>query len=236
MGKSCVAVRHVLFEDLGMWEETIAAAGFDIRHLETGIDSLDPAESADLTVFIGGPIGAYEDENYPFLRRECEIISRRMAERRPTLGICLGAQLIARASGAKVYPGTNGKELEWGPLILTDAGREGLLAPLAEEGTRVLNWHNDTFDLPEGATLLASSAGYPNQIYTIGDHVLGLQCHLEIDPDTFERWLVGHTLEIATTPGTDVPTLRRDTGLYGKEMARVGQRILGDWLGRAFPG
>lgn len=235
MGKTCVAVRHLHFEDLGTWEDALGKAGFAVRYLEAVSDDLGPAADADLAVFLGGPIGVHDADVHAFLARELEAVRRRLGSRMPTIGVCLGAQLIARAAGAAVYPGANGKEIGWGPLRLTDAGRDGLLAPLGDDDARVLHWHGDTFDLPDGATLLASTDAYANQIFAIGGHALGLQCHVEIDPAGIERWLVGHAVEIAGAPGVDTGTIRRDTARFGAGLVRRGRRILEDWLARAMP-
>src|SRR6202000_2036621 len=98
-----------------------------------------------------GPIGAYEDEDYPFLKAEMTLIKGQIDDGKPVLGICLGAQLMARAMGARVYPG-RAKEIGWKKLTLTEAGEE-TLAPLKD--VAVLHWHGDTFDLPAGAANLA---------------------------------------------------------------------------------
>ena len=150
--------------------------------------------AADLLVVLGGPIGAYEEELYPFLADELRVIERRLAAGRPVLGICLGSQLMARALGARVYPGT-GKEIGWAPLQLTAAGRDSCLAPLGG-GAPVLHWHGDTFDLPKGASLLASTPRYKNQAFAWQRHGLALQCHIEATAAGLERWYIGHACEI----------------------------------------
>src|SRR5262249_30752243 len=128
---------------------------------------------------------------------------------RPILGICLGSQLMAKALGARVYKGKR-KEIGWSPLTLTDAGKR---SPLRALGARpsVLHWHGDTFDLPEDATLLASTPAYRNQAFAWKDHALALQFHPEVTAHGLERWFIGHATEIATTRGVDVPSLRRAT-------------------------
>jgi len=230
--KTAAAIRHVHFEDLGAFEAPIRKAGYGIRYLEAGKDDLSAAKDADLTVFLGGPLGVGDHGVYPFLNREFAVAERRLAGRRPTLGICLGAQVIAHAAGAKVYPGNNGKEIGWKPLTLTDAGRASAVAPLGEGGGHMLHWHGDTFDLPEDAQRLASTDAYANQVYAIGRHVLAFQCHPELNPDAIERWLVGHACEIANTPGTDPVTLREDTARHGSGLLERGRRAIENWLAR----
>ncbi len=228
--RRCVTVIHVAFEDLGTWEAEIGSAGYSVEYLQAGTDSLDAAADADLTVVLGGPIGVYEKEAYPFLKDELKVLQRRIANNLPVVGICLGAQLIAAAAGARVYSGDRGKELGWMPVSLTDAGRYAATASLAEENGVVLHWHGDTFDLPRGATLLASTERYPHQAFSLGDTVLAFQFHPEIDPATFERWLIGHTVEITATRGVSVPQLRADAKRYGPGLVDRGRTLIRSWL------
>ena len=105
----CIAVRHVAFEDLGLLAPLLAARGFSVRYLEAGVDDIGPSSltASDLVVVLGGPIGVYEEEQYPFVREELSAIRARMEAAKPTLGICLGAQLMAKARGAKDTPNNN---------------------------------------------------------------------------------------------------------------------------------
>ena len=224
---TAVAVRHVAFEDLGLIAPVLAERGYDIRYVEAPTEPM-PAEDADLVVVLGGPIGAYEDDAYPFLRAEMAFLERRLAAGRPTLGICLGAQLMARALGARVYPGP-AKEIGWAPLTLSAAGRASCLAELGPEPT-VLHWHGDTFDLPEGAVHLASTDLCANQAFSWGAAALALQFHAEAMGAALEPWFVGHTVEIGATPGVDVPQLRADTARWTPVMADRGRRLFNRWL------
>jgi GMP synthase (glutamine-hydrolysing) len=125
--KTCLALRHVIFEDLGTLAPILRHRGFETRYLEVGMDRLEPAEieGADLLVVLGGPIGVYEEDVYPFLVDESALISRRLSRLRPTLGICLGAQLMAKALGSKVAPGP-AKEIGLAPVELTRPPRPAL--------------------------------------------------------------------------------------------------------------
>ena len=154
--KKAVAIRHVACEGLGNLADVLFANDFEVTYLEAGVDNLAyaGAQDADLLVILGGPIGAYEEKRYPYLRDELSLLEQRLALDAPTIGICLGAQLMARALGSRVYPGEY-KEIGWAPLLLTDAGRRSPLAHLTNHA--VLHWHGDTFDIPQGATHLAAS-------------------------------------------------------------------------------
>lgn len=226
MSKTLLAIRHVAFEDLGGFEGPLADAGFSIRYADVGIDRIADFGDADLLVVLGGPIGVYEDEFYPWLTDEIAFIAARLKAQKPILGICLGAQLMARALGARVYPGP-AKEIGWKPLSLTREG-EDLLAPLADQP--VLHWHGDTFDLPDGAVLLASTDVCRNQAYALGRYGLAFQFHPEARGEGFERWLIGHACEIAATPGVNVTGLRSDTARLASPAIAKGQQILRNWL------
>ncbi len=235
MKKQAVAIRHVAFEDAGSLAAVLEQQGYDLRYVEAGYDDLAAIDvrAADLLLILGGPIGAYEDDIYPFLRHELQLIGERLAARQPIIGICLGAQLMARALGAKVSPGTAGKEIGWAPLELTAAGQASPLCHLAAELTPVLHWHGDTFDIPAGAERLAGSARYPNQAFAVGRHALALQFHPEVTAAGMERWFIGHACEISSSPGISVAQLRADTGRWADALQRQGQQMFAHWLAQA---
>ncbi len=231
--KTIFAIQHVAFEDLGSFAPALTERNYTLRYLEAGQDdlaALDPL-AGDLWIVLGGPIGAYEEAAYPFIRDELRLLRTRLDAGRPTLGICLGAQMMARALGARVYPGGR-KEIGWKPLQLTAAGRASPLAAFAD-GTPVLHWHGDTFDLPDGATLLASTDWYPHQAFTWGHHALALQFHIETTARGLERWFIGHAGEIAGTPGLSVPMLRDETAHHAVDAEERGRQCLTAWLEQA---
>lgn len=227
--KNVLAIRHVAFEDLGSFEPLLAARGYALRYADAGLDdlaALDP-EAPDLLIVLGGPIGACEEDTYPFLRDELALIERRLARQLPLLGICLGAQLIARSLGARVYPARE-KELGFAPIALTAEGARSCLHPYAADGT-VLHWHGDTFDLPRGAVRLASTAICENQAFSYGPAALALQFHIEAPAQGFERWLVGHAHELSSL-GLSVPSLREQAGNLAPALAAKAARTLAAWL------
>lgn len=231
-----VVFRHVHFEDLGTLAPLLRARGMDIEYLEGGIDALDcpAARNADLLVVLGGPIGVYEETEYPFLNDEIAVIRHRLDRQAPTLGICLGAQLMAHALGAAVYP-SGLKEIGWAPVALTAAGAVSPLAPLAD-GIPVLHWHGDTFDIPAGSRHLARTDLVANQAFSIGTHALGLQFHLEATVAAFECWLIGHACEIAAAPGVTVGGLRAGATAHARTLEQVAARVFGGWLDAALAG
>jgi GMP synthase (glutamine-hydrolysing) len=229
--KKAFAIRHVAFEDVGSFDAPLRQRGYQVRYLEAGMDdlaSLDPLQP-ELLIVLGGPIGVNEQAEYPFLHDELRLLEKRLQHHLPTLGICLGSQLMACALGAPVYPAAQ-KELGWAPIELSEAGQQSCLRHLDSSLTPVLHWHGDTFDLPEGAQRLASTAVCPNQAFSWGNAALALQFHPEVTLRGLERWFIGHTLEIHTTLGVSVDRLRQDTARYGAGLQRQGSRLIEDWL------
>jgi len=234
--KTALAITHVGFEDLGSLESVLRQAGFDIRYLDATtapLESLDPI-APDLLVVLGGPIGVYEQASYPFLSHEIALLRQRLARQLPTIGICLGAQLMATALGAKVYPGPSGKEIGWLPVFAPDgAATDNPLQPLFQPGMQVLHWHGDTFDLPSTARLLASSARYPHQAFAVGQHALALQFHPEAQAESLQRWYVGHACELAQA-GISVAALRAQSALHAPRLEKQAALMWRRWFEKAF--
>ena len=216
------AIQHLAFEDLGALEDTFYQLGFRVRYVEAGVDDLRKAlEHEGLTVILGGPIGVYETADYPFLTQEIELLKQRLARNLPTLGICLGAQLIAHALGAKVYAGAQ-KEIGWSSLEIKPVAQNPLVTL---QDTPVLHWHGDTFDLPEQAELLASSDLYPHQAFKLGNNILALQFHIEVAADAMEKWLIGHTSELRHAK-IDIPSLRADNQRFAPKLEQHSPQVL----------
>ncbi len=226
--KTAAVVRHVGFEDLGGFAPVLEERGYAIRYLDAVTDALEDIADAgtDLLIVLGGPIGVYQQEAYPFLEEEIRLVRERLERDLPTLGICLGSQIMAAALGASVHPGGR-SEIGWSPLSLSQAG---MVSPLRHlEEIPVLHWHGDTFDLPAGTDLLASTPIYPHQAFSRGPRVLALQFHPEVTPAGLERWYVGHCCEIGAK-GLDVPSLRRDAHYFGPGLGAAADRVLREWL------
>ncbi|MEV4596199.1 glutamine amidotransferase [Amycolatopsis sp. NPDC049253] len=231
MTKRASAVRHVAFEDLGVLEPLLLARGYTVDYLEAGVDPITPEllSTPDVVVVLGGPLGVGDTGSYPFLSAELASITARLSTGRPTLGICLGAQLIATALDADVTP-TGKKEIGYAPLALTPAGRDSILSPL--DGVPVLHWHGDQFASPAGSTTLAETPGFPHQAFSPAPGTLALQFHLEADHTRLEPWLIGHTFEL-TTAGVDPRTLRTDATTHGPSLAHAAHTVFTTWLDEA---
>jgi GMP synthase (glutamine-hydrolysing) len=229
MAKTCLAVRHVAFEDLGLLGPLVAARGYDVRYHDAGVERFEAQTlvAPDLVIVLGGPIGVYEADAYPFIADEIAAVAARLASNKPLLGICLGAQMMAAALGARVAPGPV-KEIGWAPLTLTAAGQSSVLAPLGDQHP-VLHWHGDNCELPAGCERLASTAHCPVQAFSRVPSQLALQFHLETEPARFETWLVGHTVELGKA-GIDPRELRRQVHTLGPATRELGGRVLAAWL------
>ena len=195
-----------------------------------GLEDIDPLRP-DLLVVMGGPVGVYQADDYPFLKTEIEILRARINADLPTMGICLGAQLIAAAAGAKVHKGEQGKEVGWDNLTLTEAGIKSPVRYLCGSQTNMFHWHGDTFDLPETAERLASTDLYENQIFSIGKNILGVQCHPEVQETQLQEWYVMFHKDITgDKPLIPVEQLRKETTQNIATLNRQAKLFFNAWL------
>jgi GMP synthase (glutamine-hydrolysing) len=208
------------------------ACKVDIRALYQG-DAV-PSELApdELLIVMGGAMGVGDVElpEFPFLRRELDLLRRCVEQGLPVLGICLGAQLLAHAAGAAVHPLTKGQnrvyEVGWGPIRFHGTRDSELLSGIPNE-TTVLHWHGDTFDLPFGAELLASSETCHNQAFRLGRRQFGLQFHCETTAEDVENWLAEDESYVMQANGKGgVAELRRETAENMATASAVGDRLL----------
>lgn len=227
--KRALIIRHVPVEGVAGFRAPIEAAGFVVER----IDVTDPAYSnvdfisPDLIVMMGGPMGVYETAAHPWIEGHVRRLAQRLAADRPTLGVCLGAQMMAAALGARVYPGGR-QEVGFAPVDLHLAAAETPLRHLA--GLPMLHWHGDTFDLPAGAELLASTATYPHQAFRRGSNLLALQFHAEMGEDPrFDTWL-GKWPEAIAAAGRSHAEMRADHAEHGSNAVAAGRRMIADWL------
>jgi GMP synthase-like glutamine amidotransferase len=177
---------HVPFEGPARIADWAEARGHSLAfsHLFAG-DALPDVDLFDRLIVMGGPMGVVDIERYPWLEAEKRCIANAVAAGRSLVGICLGAQLIAEALGARVTPNPE-KEIGWFPIRLTAEARQHPLCQGLPSEQQVLHWHGDTFSLPPGAVRLAESDACVNQGFLARERILGLQFHLEITPASVE--------------------------------------------------
>jgi GMP synthase (glutamine-hydrolysing) len=174
----------------------------------------------DLLVVMGGPMSVADVAD-----REVDLVSTCLANDRPVLGICLGAQLMALALGARVYRAPE-REVGWGPVSFAGANGEPVLAGMRESEI-VLHWHGDTFDLPRGATLLASTAACRNQMFRAGQRAFGLQFHVEVEAEDVATWVREDADFVRGALGPDGPArVLADTLRFEPRHREVGDRLI----------
>lgn len=228
--KTALIVRHVEREGAAGYLDPMEAAGYRIERLniaEPGMADAADLIAPDLLVVMGGAMGVYDAPDLPWMRVELQKLGDRLARELPTLGVCLGSQMIASALGAKVYKG-EAPEIGFAPLALTEAGRTSPIAAL--DGTRVLHWHGDTFDLPSGAELLAATPSYAHQAFSCGSNILALQFHAEMGEDPrFELWLDHFHRDFGSCPDFEAQ-LRADHEAHGPAAVAAGRAMIAAWL------
>ncbi len=227
--------KHVAHEILGTLDPLLRSHGFRNRYVNFGRDphtrpSLDGYHGM---VVLGGPMNVDQVDEYPHLATEVELIAEAIEREMPILGICLGAQLLAKALGAKVR--ANGvKEIGWTEIKRTPAGRDDPLFSHFRDVEPVFQWHGDTFDIPEGAVHLAKNDDCPNQAFRYGETAYGLQFHLEVDRPLIDRWLAipHHQQEIAAENGRiDPEQIRHDSEWLSRDLTDLSDRVFSEFIG-----
>lgn len=227
--KTALIVRHVPREGAAGYLQPIEAAGYHIDRVDVaspdfaGVDLCEP----DLLIMMGGPMGVYEADVHPWIPVQIDKLAARLDRDRPTLGVCLGSQMIAAALGAPVYPGGR-MELGFAPVTVNEAGATSPLRHV--DGVPLLHWHSDTFDLPDGVDLLASTDLYAHQAFRRGPNLLALQFHAEMGEDPrFDEWLTHFwaDLDIAGQCGI---ALRQAHDDHGPGAVAAGRAMIGEWL------
>ena len=226
--KHALIIRHVPYEGVAGFRQPIEAAGYQVDR----IDVADPAFAAldlrqpDLLIMMGGPMGVYEQDRHPWIACQLRRLALRLAADRPTLGVCFGAQMMAAAMGARVYAGP-AKEIGFHPVATHDV-TDNPLRHIAE--VPILHWHGDTFTMPEGAELLASSPLYAHQAFRRGRNLLALQFHAEMGEDPrFDAW-VAQWPEAVVEAGGDEASLRSKHDAHGPRAVEAGRAMIAEWL------
>jgi GMP synthase-like glutamine amidotransferase len=230
-----LVLRHVPHEHLGTLSNTLKANNLDYEYVDLYEDR-NPDVRLDNTstlIILGGPMNVYETEKHPFLELEDRLIKEAMTREIPILGICLGAQLLAKALGGRVMKNKE-KEIGWYPLQTTDdADSDDLFRHFNSEET-VFQWHGDTFEIPKGAVHLATSPLCLNQAFRYGTNVYGLQFHLEVTPEMIWEWLdvSGNKEEIISLKGkVDPETIKAHVFEHINNLKMLAEKAFGGFCG-----
>ncbi len=224
-----IVYRHSPSENLGFIAGALDAHGihYDYADLYASPAAAPSISDADALIVLGGSMSANDDLVY--LHSEIEHIRAAILGAKPVLGVCLGAQLTARALGARVYPNAV-KEIGWSPVAFTPAAARDPLFNGLDGSETIFHWHGETFDLPPGAELLATSSGCPHQAFRLGDRIYGLQFHLEATPAIIRQWCredaaCGHAREATEPIDTSA------TNAHGARAKDLAQLVFGRWCG-----
>jgi GMP synthase (glutamine-hydrolysing) len=226
--------QHVAHEILGTLNPMLRDHGFRIRYVNFGRDphAQPNIEGYDGLVVLGGPMNVDQDADHPHLPTEIRLIAEAVERGMPVLGICLGAQLLARALGAQVRPNAE-KEIGWYDLEPTSHGLQDPLFSHFEPCEKIFQWHGDTFEIPDGAVPLITAPTCVNQAFRYGENAYGLQFHLEVDAPLIERWLSVpmHEAEIEAEGGRICPDqIRRDTAQHVSRLSRLSDQTFARFI------
>jgi GMP synthase (glutamine-hydrolysing) len=228
--------QHVPYEPLGTLDPLLKEAGFRIRYVNFGRDpnqrpSLDKYEAL---IVLGGPMNAHQIDTWPNLLTEVDVIREAVDSGMSVLGICLGAQLLAKALGGRVSRNPR-REIGWHDVQLTAAGRADAVISTFAATQRVFQWHEDGISLPDGADHLATSPASTVQAFRFGEHAYGFQFHLEVDASLVERWLTvaDNQPMLAEEAGrVDPEAIRRQTARRIDELQALSRRTFSRWIER----
>jgi GMP synthase (glutamine-hydrolysing) len=256
-------LQHVSFEGPGRIVPVFRDFGIpcQVRHLYKGDEVPADLEEIRILVVLGGPMGVADvgSEKYPFLAKEVELLKRMIALDRPVLGICLGAQLLAHAAGAKVYPNvkpgatpeepaTPAPEIGWGPVQFPFPGGTEPIVFGLNEGAPMFHWHFDTFDLPKlhppanpppppapppptGSVLISSTRACKNQAFRFKKRLIGFQYHIEMTEAGIDALLSNRREDVIQVHGRHgEQQIRAETTRFYPRHARLGDRILQNFV------
>lgn len=222
-----VVVQHVSHEGLGTFEPSFKAAGCVLQTLNVFEPKIAWPSVSDLggLVLMGGPQSVYEQGRYPYLTKEITLIKDAVRAEKPVLGVCLGAQLLAAALGAKVTKNPQ-KEIGWHPLMREPGADGDSLFELFGQTETVFQWHGDTFSLPKGAVQLSSAPLCQQQAFRFGKHAYGLQFHVEVTEAMIRSWIQANKAELAALRGViDPATIRQQVPQHLPRLTELAQHI-----------
>lgn len=228
-----LVLRHVEREHIGALAAALERARMEYQYCDVFRGDSVPETLSDCRglIVMGGPMGVYEADRYPFLKQEQALIRHAADSDLPVLGICLGAQLIASALGARVYPGSR-KEIGWYPVEVV-APEDDLASELPSRFI-AFHWHGDTFELPAGATRLFRSHLYENQGFRWGQNVYAFQFHFEINAAMINDWLqdTACRAELAALPEVSPETILRQTAQWAPELEELSGKVFQRFFAR----
>ncbi|HJU48912.1 MAG TPA: type 1 glutamine amidotransferase [Gaiellaceae bacterium] len=228
-----LVLQHIACEPPGVFEDVLRERGAAIHRVELDEGEPLPAGGFDAIVAMGGPMSATDDAELPWLADEKRLIADAVRDGMPFWGVCLGVQLLAASLGARVYRGAQ-PEVGLLPVTLTDEARQDPVFAGAPGELLTVQWHGDTFDLPDGAVRLAGSPAYPNQAFRYAN-AYGVQFHLEISPEMAAEWaeVPAYAASLSRTLGADAADgFLRAIGERADEMRRHGRGLFERWLDR----
>jgi GMP synthase (glutamine-hydrolysing) len=227
-----LVIQHVGTEGPGLIEDCLKEGAFPYEILRLGPGVVLPGmDGWSHLILMGGPMNVYEEGRFPFLRQEDLFIKEAIQRGKAVLGICLGAQLIAKALGAQIDKAPV-KEIGWYCVSLTEEGFDDPLFSLFPRTFSVFQWHEDTFEIPRAGKLLATSAPVSHQAFRYGELVYGLQFHLEVKEEMVRDWLTDYESDYRT-PGSSLPTaeeILRDTADNREGYLRQGKAFFHRFL------
>lgn len=232
--KKLLVLQHVAHELLGTLNPLLKRAGFRIRYVNFARhpDAQPSLDGYDGLVVLGGPMSVNDAGRLPHLTTELKLIEDAMRRDIPVLGICLGAQLIAKTLGAPVYRNPQ-KEIGWYDVSPTDeAGSDPLLGEL-QNAEKIFQWHGETFDIPRSTRHLAFSSICANQAFRYGAKVYGFQFHMEVDEPMIHRWLKveDNRIEISNLHGADhIEFIFSETPRHITRLREMSDRVFGAFI------
>jgi GMP synthase-like glutamine amidotransferase len=234
----CLVVQHVAPESSFLIGDALSDAGVEVetRPVFDGAEVPRITDGLDGLVVMGGPMSAGADDGFPTRTAEIALIAEALDRGIPTLGVCLGAQLLAVAAGGAVMPGALGPEVGWGPVDLTPACREDRLFTGLPATFTVMHWHGDTVALPDRAERLIGNSNYPNQGFRIGEWAWGVQFHLEVTEAAVEGFVAAFASDaerarggppaiLAATPGAIAELSGSSALVFGRFADLVAARV-----------
>jgi GMP synthase (glutamine-hydrolysing) len=224
-----LVIQNSELDPIGVLGKYLEAKGARLHTWLPAQEENPPEEIYSGLIIMGGPMNAHEDDRFPHLRQTVELIHRFHNDSKPIMGVCLGAQLIARAFGSKVYPHSI-PEIGFSAIRVASPSAQELWLKDCPEKLHLMQWHFDTFDLPSQAILLMTNDVCQNQAYRIGSNIYGFQFHLEVTPEIVMSWLALKNDWIeANYPYLD-RQLEEQVQTYIRQSAQFAEKVADAWV------